>query len=86
MLTTAGVGQFEARRHTNLSRHWRQTLSAVTAKACRAYAATRTASSARRSLEVLRAAIRYWHREYGPLPSVPRPSYCRRSVNRERSG
>ena len=26
---------------------------------------------ARRSLEVLRAAIRYWHREYGPLPSVP---------------
>jgi integrase len=48
-----------------------KSLSAVTAKACRAYAATRTPSSARRSLEVLRAAIRYWHREYGPLPSVP---------------
>jgi integrase len=48
-----------------------KTLAAVTAKACRAYAATRTPSSARRSLEILRAAVRYWHREYGPLPSVP---------------
>lgn len=43
----------------------------VTARNCRAYAAERTPAAARRDLETLRAAIRYWHREYGPLPSVP---------------
>src|SRR5262249_59971344 len=43
----------------------------VTAKACRAYAKTKTQAAARRDLETLRAAINYWHREYGPLPSVP---------------
>jgi len=46
-------------------------LSDVTAKACRAYAKTKTQTAARRDLETLRAAINYWHREYGPLPSVP---------------
>jgi integrase len=46
-------------------------LSDVTARSCRAYAATKTAPAARRDLEVLRAAIGYWHREYGPLPSIP---------------
>src|SRR5262249_36857857 len=34
-------------------------LSGVTAKSCRAYAATMPQSSARRSLEILRAAIRH---------------------------
>jgi integrase len=46
-------------------------LSEITAKACRAYAKTKTRAAARRDLETLRAAINYWHREYGPLPSVP---------------
>lgn len=46
-------------------------LSDVTAKNCRAYAAVRTPSGARRDLEVLRAAIGYWHKNYGPLPAVP---------------
>jgi len=46
-------------------------LADVTARNCRAYAASRTPGAARRDLEVLRAAIGYWHREYGPLPSVP---------------
>jgi integrase len=55
-----------------LSSWWgHRRLSEVTAKSCRAYAASRTQSSARRSLEILRAAIGYWHREHGPLPSVP---------------
>lgn len=43
----------------------------ITARACRDYAARRPAAAARRDLETLRAAVNYWHREYGPLPSVP---------------
>lgn len=43
----------------------------VTARNCRAFAREHPQSSARRYLETLRAAIGYWHREYGPLPSVP---------------
>jgi integrase len=43
----------------------------ITAKACREYARSRGDAAARRDLEVLRAAIRFWHREYGPLSSVP---------------
>jgi integrase len=55
-----------------LSRWWgAKTLSAVTAKACRAYAQTKTPAAARRDLETLRAAIAHWHREHGPLSSVP---------------
>jgi integrase len=46
-------------------------LSEVTARACRAYAQARRQSCARRNLETLSAAIHYWHREYGPLSSVP---------------
>jgi integrase len=40
-------------------------VSGVTARACRGY------PGGRRHLETLRAAIRYWHREYGPLHAVP---------------
>ena len=43
----------------------------MTARNCRAYAEDKTSSAARRDLEVLRAAIGHWHREYGPLPCVP---------------
>jgi hypothetical protein len=43
----------------------------ITARACRAYAASRPVVAGRRDLETLRAAVRYWHREYGPLLSVP---------------
>jgi integrase len=56
----------------NLSGWWGDMrLSDVTARNCRAYASTRTPAAARRDLEVLRAAIGYWHAEYGPLPAVP---------------
>lgn len=40
-------------------------------KTCREYAAQRPQVAARRDLETLRAAVRYWHKEYGPLPAVP---------------
>jgi integrase len=56
----------------NLSSWWADKVwTDVTAKNCRAYAAKRTKAAARRDLEALRAAMRYWHREYGPMPSVP---------------
>ena len=43
----------------------------ITARMCRDYARQRPSAAGRRDLETLRAAIRYWHREYGPLESVP---------------
>lgn len=56
----------------NLSAWWGgKKLSDVTAKNCRAYTATKSSAAARRDLETLRAAIGHWHREYGPLASVP---------------
>jgi integrase len=57
----------------NLGSWWGdKRLSDVTARNCRAYAGHKKSQTmARRELETLRAAIGYWHREYGPLPSVP---------------
>lgn len=56
----------------NLEGWWgEKVLSDVTARNCREYAKVRPPVAARRDLETLRAAIRYWHREYGPLPSIP---------------
>ena len=69
----------------NLSTWWHdKTLADVTAKNCRVYAETRSKSAARRDLETLRAAIGYWHREYGPLASVPAVVLPRKSEPRER--
>jgi integrase len=70
---------------SNLSAWWSdKKLADVTARNCRAYASTRTVSAGRRDLETLRAAIGYWHREYGPLPSVPAIVLPRKSEPRER--
>lgn len=46
-------------------------LKDITAKNCRAYAKDTTSSAGRRDLETLRAAIGHWHREYGPLATIP---------------
>jgi integrase len=46
-------------------------LSDISARTCRAYARERSDSAARRDLETLRAAVRYYAREHGPLGSVP---------------
>lgn len=59
-------------------------LDDVTAKNCRTYAATRPKVAARRDLETLRAAIAYWHREYGPLTSVPFVTLPEKPAPRER--
>lgn len=56
----------------NLARFWGAlSLSGITARACREYAAGRPRAAARRDLETLRAAIGYWVREYGPVHSPP---------------
>jgi integrase len=57
---------------SNLCAWWSdKKLSDVTARNCRAYAQGKSPTAARRDLETLRAAIGYWHREYGPLSAVP---------------
>ena len=73
----------------NLSAWWGdKKLSDVTARNCRAYAENKSPAAARRDLETLRAAIGHWHREYGPLPSVPvvvlppKPAPARRWLTR----
>lgn len=59
-------------------------VSAITARECRAFAGTQKRTSARRYLETLRAAVRYWHREYGPLPVVPVVTLPARAEPRQR--
>lgn len=59
-------------------------LSDVTARNCRLYAAVRPKVAARRDLETLRAAIAYWHREYGPLTSLPFVTLPDKPAPRER--
>lgn len=46
-------------------------LADITANNCRSYAKDTTPAAGRRDLETLRAAIGHWHREYGPLSSIP---------------
>lgn len=60
-----------------LIEHWgARTLADVRASTCHAYVDWRvpqgvTVATARHELKTLRAAINYYHREYGPLPAVP---------------
>ena len=46
-------------------------LSDITPLNCRAFGKGRTDAAARHDLEILRAAIRYWHKHHGPLPAIP---------------
>lgn len=56
----------------NLLKWWGDKRSSdVSTKACRAYAATKTAPAAHADLKVLRAALRHWQREHTPLSIQP---------------
>jgi integrase len=56
----------------SLQRWWSgKRVADITAKNCRAYAATKTPAAARVDLKVLRAAVKHWHAEYGPLSTLP---------------
>src|SRR5262249_28878372 len=46
-------------------------VSQITPSNCLSYAENRTPSAARRDLEVLSAALRWWHKHREALPSVP---------------
>jgi hypothetical protein len=46
-------------------------LSDITPANCRAFGKDRTEAAARHDLDVMRAAIKYWHRHHGPLPAIP---------------
>lgn len=61
----------------------------VKAKTCRDYAARRARdgvkpSTVRRELGVMQAALTYWHREHGPLDSIPVVTMPDRAAPRER--
>jgi integrase len=56
----------------SLLRWWgTKTVADITAKSCRAYVASKSALGAAADLKVLKAAVDYWNREYGPLTVVP---------------
>lgn len=63
-----------------------RTISLVRGATCREYASDRGAAPAtiRRELGVLSAAINYWHKEHGPLTSVPVVSLPSAPAPRER--
>lgn len=63
-------------------------LTEVRGASCRAYAAQRGkrvgAATIRRELSVLSAAINHWHKEHGPLTSVPIVTMPEKPASRER--
>lgn len=61
-----------------------KTLADVTARNCRAYAEARPKVAGLRELEILRASINYWHKEYGPLAAVPVVTLPSKPMPRER--
>lgn len=66
-----------------------QTLSTIRARTCRAYVEWRVKQgvidqTARHDLKTLRAAVNYYHREYGPLDAVPAFTLPAKSKPRER--
>lgn len=61
---------------SNILRWWgTKKASEVTAKNCRAYAATKTASAAFADLKVLRWAMNYWHNDSDCGPLARSPTY-----------
>lgn len=70
---------------SNLEKFWGGLkLKDVTKVNCRTYAGQRPQAAARRDLETLRAAIRYWHHEKTPLAFLPKVWLPERSPRRER--
>jgi hypothetical protein len=57
----------------NVEKYWGdKRASDITPESCRAFTRTRPKVSGRRELEILRAALRHWHRSsLGPLSEMP---------------
>lgn len=57
---------------TNILKWWGdKTVANISVKSCRTYIETKTKPAAGADLKVLKAAVVYWHKEYGPLDAVP---------------
>jgi len=57
---------------TNLLKWWGdKRVADVGVKSCKAYIKTKTPAGAWADLKVLKASVKYWHEEYGPLDSLP---------------
>jgi integrase len=57
---------------SNLLKWWGdKRVADIGAKNCKAYVKTKTAPAAAADLKVLRASVKYWNAEYGPLDVMP---------------
>lgn len=57
---------------TNLLKWWGdKRVADITPKACKEYVKTKTAPAAAADLKVLKASVKYWNTEYGPLDAAP---------------
>lgn len=57
---------------SNLLKWWGDKhVSDISVKTCKDYVKTKTAPAATADLKILKASVKYWHAEYGPLDAIP---------------
>jgi integrase len=57
---------------SNLLKWWSDKhVADITVKSCKEYTKTKTEPAAGADLKILKAAVKYWHTEYGPLEAMP---------------
>lgn len=57
---------------SNLLKWWSdKRVADISAKSCKEYVKTKTAPAATADLKVLKASVKYWNAEYGPLDAMP---------------
>jgi integrase len=57
---------------SNLLKWWADKhVSDISTKTCKEYIRTRTGPAGTADLKVLKASVKYWHEEYGPLDAIP---------------
>lgn len=57
---------------SNLLKWWgEKRVADISGKSCKEYVKTKTAPAAAADLKVLKASVKYWNEEYGPLDAMP---------------
>jgi integrase len=57
---------------SNLLKWWGdKRVTDITPKSCKAYVKTKTAPAAAADIKILKAAVKHWNTEYGPLDAMP---------------
>jgi integrase len=57
---------------SNLLKWWgEKRVGEISVKSCKEYVKTKTTAAATADLKVLKASVKYWHGEYGPLEALP---------------